>query len=69
MNPFRKPTDWIHTWAVASQQQARRNAMVASTALAQRRAEVVEVEEFLAGLAARTRVAVVAVEDTAVAHG
>ena len=48
---------WIDTWGVASQQQARRNAMVASTSLAQRRAEMNEVEDFLAGLkgAARTR--------------
>jgi hypothetical protein len=35
-------------WPVASQQQARRNALVASTALAQRRRERDEVEEFLA---------------------
>ena len=35
---------------MASQQQARRNAMIASTALAQRRAETNEVEEFLADL-------------------
>lgn len=40
----------IDRWAVASQQQARRNAMVASTALTQRRAELVEVEELLASL-------------------
>ena len=40
----------IDRWAVASQQQARRNAMVASTALTQRRAELIEVEEFLASL-------------------
>ena len=47
---------WIDTWGVASQQRARRNAMVASTSLAQRRAEMNEVEDFLAGLqtAART---------------
>ncbi|MGZ4447633.1 MAG: hypothetical protein ACXVEC_12940 [Nocardioides sp.] len=37
-------------WPVESQQVARRNAMIASTALAQRRAEREEVEEFLAGL-------------------
>jgi hypothetical protein len=35
-------------WPVDSQQVSRRNAMVASTALAQRRAELDEVEEFLA---------------------
>lgn len=36
-------------WHVHSQEVARRNAMVASTALTQRRAELDEVEEFLAG--------------------
>ncbi|WP_244932091.1 hypothetical protein [Nocardioides sp. W7] len=35
-------------WSVESQLRARRNAMVASTELAQRRAERREVEEFLA---------------------
>lgn len=39
-------------WSVESQQRARRNAMIASTALAQRRAELDEVEEFLASLGA-----------------
>jgi hypothetical protein len=37
-------------WPVESQQRARRNALIASTALAQRRAELDEVEEFLASL-------------------
>lgn len=41
---------WIEHLAVASQQTARRNAMIASTALTQRRAERIEVEEFLAAL-------------------
>jgi hypothetical protein len=36
-------------WHVHSQEVARRNAMVASTALTQRRAEHDEVEAFLAG--------------------
>jgi hypothetical protein len=40
----------IDRWAVQSQQTARRNAMIASTVLTQRRAELVEVEEFLASL-------------------
>ena len=40
----------VDRWAVASQQAARRNAMIASTALTQRRAELDEVEEFLASL-------------------
>lgn len=35
-------------WPVESQQRARRNALVASTALARRRAERLEVEELLA---------------------
>ena len=46
---------WIDTWGVASQQQARRNAMVAATSLAQRRAEMNEVEDFLASLNAAAR--------------
>jgi hypothetical protein len=49
------------SWHVTSQQQSRRNALVASTALAQRRKEQSEVEEFLAELdaasAARRRTA------------
>lgn len=40
----------VTRWSVDSQQRARRNAMIASTALAQRRAELDEVEEFLASL-------------------
>ena len=39
--------DTVRRWPVESQQRARRNAMIASTALAQRRAELDEVEEFL----------------------
>ena len=38
----------VRTWSVESQQGARRNAMVASTALAARRAEREDVEEFFA---------------------
>ncbi|GAB2881350.1 hypothetical protein [Nocardioides pacificus] len=37
-------------WSVQSQQGSRRNAMIASTALAQRRAELNEVEEYLAAV-------------------
>lgn len=44
---------WVGRWAVASQQQARRNAMVAATALTQRRAEVREVEDYLASRGVR----------------
>ena len=42
------PLHWIDTWGMASQQRARRNAMVAATALARRRAEIDDVEDFLA---------------------
>ena len=37
----------VSQWPVASQQRARRNAMIASTDLAQRRAVREDVEEFL----------------------
>jgi hypothetical protein len=42
--------DAVRRWPVESQLQARRNAMIAATALAQRRAELDEVEEFLAAI-------------------
>jgi hypothetical protein len=42
-------------WHVTSQQQSRRNALIASTALVERRRELVEVDEFLAALEARDR--------------
>lgn len=35
-------------WPVTSQQAARRNALIACTALAERRRQFLEVEEFLA---------------------
>ena len=35
-------------WHLTSQQQSRRNALVASTALTERRRELLDVEEFLA---------------------
>lgn len=38
----------VRTWAVASQNRARRNATVALGALVERRAEREEVEEYLA---------------------
>lgn len=41
------------TWHVTSQQHAQRNALVASTALTQRRRELLDVEEFLAQHTAR----------------
>jgi len=40
-------------WPVESQQRARRNAMIASNALARRRVELDEVEEFLAAAVER----------------
>jgi hypothetical protein len=43
----------VDRWAVASQRQARRNAMVAATALTQRRAEAREVEDYLASRGVR----------------
>jgi hypothetical protein len=64
--PFRR----IDAWAVASQQQARRNAMIASTAAAQRRAELNDVEDFLAALTARSNEVQSPVEQAAsAAHG
>lgn len=40
--------DAVSRWATESQQGARRNAMVASTALAARRKERADVDDFLA---------------------
>ncbi len=48
-----------HTWSVALQQRARRNAMVALTACTQRRAEREDVEAFLAARADARRAPVV----------
>lgn len=45
-----RPVRAVRRWPVDSQQRSRRNAMIASTALAQRRADLEDVEEFLAGL-------------------
>jgi hypothetical protein len=42
------PLRLVGTWAARSQECARRNALVASTSLAQRRRERQEVDEFLA---------------------
>ena len=48
------PVDrWVHQWAVSSQQRSRRNAMVAATAITQRRTESREVEDYLAARAVR----------------
>jgi hypothetical protein len=50
--PWRLVTAAAH-WHVTSQQQARRNALVASTALTARRQEQRDVEDFLTELQAR----------------
>ena len=70
MNLLSLPIRQIDAWAVASQQQARRNAMIASTAAAQRRAELNDVEDFLAALTARSTAVQPPVEQAApAAHG
>ena len=64
--PAQRLVSAVLSWPVESQQRARRNALIASTALAQRRAELDEVEEFLASLGGSS-----AMEDAAQAavHG
>jgi hypothetical protein len=52
LNPWRLAAS-AASWHVTSQHRARRNALVASTALMQRRRELDDVEAFLAGHAAR----------------
>ena len=46
--PRQRVVALVDSWATAAQQQACRNAMVASTALARTRAQRLVVEEFLA---------------------
>jgi hypothetical protein len=53
--------DRVQSWSVESQLGARRNAMIASTALAARRAEREDVEEFFAAMKPREQVLSVAV--------
>jgi len=48
VRPFGHAVEAVRRWPVESQQLSRRNAMIASTALAQRRAELNDVEDFLA---------------------
>lgn len=43
---FARPVRAVAAWSVQSQQIARRNAMIAATDLAGRRAEIDEVEAF-----------------------
>ncbi|QCW51423.1 hypothetical protein FE634_15275 [Nocardioides dongxiaopingii] len=47
-SPWRVLVQMVRDWPVASQQQARRNAMVATTSCARRRVERQEVADFLA---------------------
>lgn len=51
----------VTRWAIESQARARRNAMVAMTALSERRAEREDVEEFLRRAAAEAAPAEVTV--------
>jgi len=50
LNPVSLVLERVHTWSVESQLGARRNAMVASTALAARRAEREDVARYLDAL-------------------
>ena len=54
MRPLVQLGQTITEWPVASQQQARRNAMVALTACAQRRAEREDVASYLAERSSRS---------------
>jgi hypothetical protein len=49
--PFATLIHDLRTWPQTSQDQARRNAMIAATACAQRRAERQEVEDYFESLA------------------
>lgn len=61
--PAQRVAALVDSWATAAQQQACRNAMVASTALARTRAQRIVVEEFLAArLGARTQTEATEVE-------
>jgi hypothetical protein len=53
------------TWPIASQQQSRRNALVASTALTQRRSAINDVEDYFAAHAAVATVEPTSVTATA----
>ena len=64
MNSPRRLVRSVLAWPVETQQGSRRNAMVASTALTERRRERDEVEEFLA---ARALTAVVIGDGTGIA--
>ena len=47
VSPFRGLVHRLQDWPVSSQQRARRNAMIAATDCAQRRAEREEVADYL----------------------
>ena len=64
MNSPRRLVRSVLAWPVETQQGSRRNAMVACTALTERRRERDEVEEFLA---ARTLAAVASADGTGTA--
>lgn len=55
----------VGRWHISSQHRARRNALVAATALAQRRRERLEVEEFLASHVSSERQAAASGTETA----
>lgn len=61
--------DAVHRWAVESQQRARRNAMLAATECAQRRAERDDVDEFFTALYAASAAATDTRADARAAHG
>jgi hypothetical protein len=50
LNPVSVMLDRVRAWSIESQQGARRNAMVANTAMAARRAERQDVDAYLAAL-------------------
>ncbi|MFS3128044.1 hypothetical protein ACLM5J_06530 [Nocardioides sp. Bht2] len=57
MKHLRLPLTLVHSWAVASQHRARRNAMVAATDLTARRAEMLDVQEFIVAATQRRALA------------
>jgi len=61
LNPLNPLLGRVSAWSVESQLGARRNAMIASTALAARRAEREDMEAYFAGLEPREQVLRVAV--------
>ncbi|MCW2785438.1 MAG: hypothetical protein JWP74_1955 [Marmoricola sp.] len=62
------PLGLVARWSTRSQEQARRNAMMACTILTARRLERVQVEEFVAGHLARRTVAVEVAPAASIRH-